>query len=437
MRAGVLVVAKSPVAGESKTRLGADLGHRVAADLAGAALLDTLDACEEAFPPDRRVIALTGDLRRAARSAELIRRLAGWTVLPQRGSDFGTRLAFAHADAAAALHGAVVQIGTDTPQVEATELRRIGARLESAACDAVVGPAVDGGWWALGLREPRWAPGLVGVPMSTDRTREATHRMLSASGARVAEVSTLRDVDTWADAAAVAREAPLSRFADTWRRLDVARHPTAELFDAALAGAPCVLHGMPAGPMPLPVSSWAGGCNATDSAVLDRCSGATLDVGCGPGRMTQGLSLRGVVALGIDIAPRAVRQTRDRGAHALRRDVFDPLPAEGRWDCVLLADGNIGIGGDPLRLLRRVRDLLAPQGRAVVEVSPPGTAVSTHRVHLEVAGKLSFPFCWAMLGPEALCRLAEQASLRMLSVADHGGRYFVQLTTTGSRRCRS
>jgi len=437
VRAGVLVVAKAPVAGEAKTRLGADVGYRVAADLAGAALLDTLDACEDAFPAGRRVMALSGDLVRAARSAELTRHLAGWTVLPQRGRDFGTRLALAHADAAAALRGAVVQIGTDTPQVTAAQLRRIGVRLESGVYDAVVGPADDGGWWALGLTDPRWAPGLVDVPMSTDRTREATRRMLRASGARVTEVSSLRDVDTLVDAAAVACQAPFSRFAETWRGLDIGRHPTAELFDAALAGAPCLLHGMPAGPMPLPVSRWSSSCDATDAALLDRCSGATLDVGCGPGRLTHELSLRGVVALGIDIAPRAVRQTRDRGAHALRRDVFDPLPAEGRWESVLLADGNIGIGGDPLRLLRRVRELLAPQGRVVVEVAPPGTAASTHQVHLEVEGRLSFPFGWAVLGPEALCELAVRASLRMLSVTDHGGRYFVQLTKMGGRQCRN
>ncbi len=437
MTAGVLVVAKAPVAGEAKTRLGADVGLRVAADLAGAALLDTLDACEEAFAPDRRVIALSGDLERGAFSGELRRRLLAWTVLPQRGSGLAARLAAAHHDAAGVLRSPVVQIGTDTPQVQAARLRDIGGRLETGSCDAVLGPADDGGWWALGLAHPRWAAGLVGVPMSTSRTREATRRMLEASGASVAEAWALRDVDTLADGAAVSLEAPGSRFAEVWRRSVIGPHPAAELFDAALAGAPCILHGMPSGPRELPVDKWTSRCDATDSALLDRCSGATLDVGCGPGRLTHELSMRGVVALGIDIAPRAVSQTRIRGAHALRRDVFDALPAEGRWDSVLLADGNIGIGGNPLRLLLRVRDLLAPRGQVVVEVAPPGTAASTHEVHLEVGGRRSFPFKWAVLGPEALCQLAVQASLRMLSVTDHGGRYFVQLSRTGGRRCGS
>ena len=67
--------------------------------------------------------------------------------------------------------------------------------------------------------------------------------------------------------------------------------------------------------------------------------------------------------------------TRERGVPALRRDVFDRVPGEGRWHTVLLADGNIGIGGDPVRLLQRVRTLLATGGRVVVELGAPGTAV--------------------------------------------------------------
>lgn len=427
MNAGVLVVAKAPVAGQAKTRLGATVGQQVAAELAAVALLDTLDACEGAFDEGRRVVALSGDLTCAFRAAELTARLRSWTVVPQRGEDFAERLTLAHRDAAAVLAAPVVQLGTDTPQVSSAQLRDIGARLDSRRCDAVLGPAVDGGWWVLGLADPRWAGGLGDVPMSTSRTDADTRRMLQASGARVTRVSMLRDVDTALDAAAVCLAAPHTRFSRAWREISPDRHPIAELFDTALAGARCVLHGMPTGPVELPVSRWASTCDATDEALLNGCSGATLDIGCGPGRFTQELSTRGLVALGIDVAPRAVRQTRDRGAHALRRDVFDPLPAEGRWESVLLADGNIGIGGDPLRLLRRVHELLAPAGRAVVEVGPSGTAAAAHQVHLEVAGRLSHPFSWAVLGPEALCVLAELASLRTLSITSHGGRCFVQL----------
>jgi hypothetical protein len=94
---------------------------------------------------------------------------------------------------------------------------------------------------------------------------------------------------------------------------------------------------------------------------------------------------------------------------------------------VLLADGNIGIGGNPLRLLRRVCDLLAPGGRAVVEVAAPGTGVSTYQVQIEVYGRLSLPFPWAVVGPDALVALARNASLRVLSVTDYGQRWCAHL----------
>jgi hypothetical protein len=132
--------------------------------------------------------------------------------------------------------------------------------------------------------------------------------------------------------------------------------------------------------------------------------------------------------LGIDVAADAVRQTRARGAQAIRRDVFERVPGEGRWDSVLLADGNIGIGGDPVRLLRRIRALLSPAGHAIVEVAPPGAGATTHRVHLEVAGRRSSPFPWAVVGAECLEELARLASLHTLRFFVEQGRWFAQLT---------
>jgi SAM-dependent methyltransferase len=117
-----------------------------------------------------------------------------------------------------------------------------------------------------------------------------------------------------------------------------------------------------------PVSGYEPG----DASLVERCQGPTLDVGAGPGRLTVALAERGIPALGIDVTPDAVRQTRSAGALALTRDVFGRIPGAGRWRTVLLADGAIGIGGDPAALLRRISDLLGPQGRALVEVQPPG-----------------------------------------------------------------
>jgi len=427
MRTGVLVVAKAPVAGEAKTRLAAEVGPRPAAALAAASLLDTLDACEVAFPQGRRVIALAGDVHRGERSAELVERLSTWHIVRQRGETFGQRLAWAHRDGVDVLRSPVVQIGTDTPQLTARDLADVAHRLDAGSCNAVLGLAEDGGWWALGLTQPDWAAGLADIAMSTCYTGRATQDMLNGLGVEVELTRSLRDVDTAADAEVVSRAAPASRFAQTWRSLAHTMVRPMDLFDVALAGARCLVHGLPTGPVELPIDRWRTECDATDWALLGLCTGATLDIGCGPGRLSAGLVIRGIPVLGIDLAERAVMQTRGRGAPALLRDVFQPLPDEGGWGSVLLADGNIGIGGNPLRLLRRVCDLLAPGGRAVVEVAAPGTGVSTYQVQIEVYGRLSLPFPWAVVGPDALVALARNASLRVLSVTDYGQRWCAHL----------
>jgi uncharacterized protein len=213
---GLLVLAKAPQAGRVKTRLCPPLTLDQAADLAAAALLDTL-AAVGAVPDGRPVVALTGHLRRAARAAELAAALHGIPTPAQRGPDLGHRIAAAHRDTAALLPGRpVLQLGMDTPQVDpdllaeaAGPLRRCGIDV----VDAVVGPAADGGWWALGLRDPRAAVVIADVPTSRDDTGERTVAALRAAGLRLGLLPELTDVDTAADAVAVAREAPGTRFA--------------------------------------------------------------------------------------------------------------------------------------------------------------------------------------------------------------------------------
>lgn len=209
----LLVVAKAPEPGRAKTRLAATVGGRAAADIAAAALLDTLDAVAVA-PVAARVVALTGDLAGAANAAEIRRRLASFTVIPQRGDDFAARLANAHADAAAGLP--VLQIGMDTPQVSADLLAGCARRLLEAP--AVLGPARDGGWWVLGVAEPAMADCLRTVPMSVPDTGDLTLKALRDNGIDVATVQTLADVDV-VDDVAVVREAcaPDSRFARVTR----------------------------------------------------------------------------------------------------------------------------------------------------------------------------------------------------------------------------
>jgi glycosyltransferase A (GT-A) superfamily protein (DUF2064 family) len=209
------VVAKAPVPGQVKTRLGRDIGMAVAAELAAAALMDTLDACTVAFGTPRCHLALAGDLDNAVDSDEIRAGLVGWTVHEQYGDGLAERLTRAHRDAAADGE-VVVQIGMDTPQVTPRQLRVVAARTDAG--HAVLGPATDGGWWALALASPTAAAALAGVPMSTPQTGAATRSALQRCGLRVRSAYLLRDVDTAADAEAVAAAMPGGRFKAAWQR---------------------------------------------------------------------------------------------------------------------------------------------------------------------------------------------------------------------------
>jgi len=208
------VLAKAPVPGLVKTRLAAEVGVAVAARLAAAALLDTVATCAAAF--DECHLALDGDLADAVEGRALLDATAGWHVFAQCDGSLGSRLAHAHEHVAAFGTGPVVQLGMDTPQVTPAGLRAVAA--EARAGSAVLGPALDGGWWVLGLADGRGARALVGVPMSTARTHALTRDALAGAGLRVHGTETLRDVDTLADAVAVAAAAPGTRFAAAWRR---------------------------------------------------------------------------------------------------------------------------------------------------------------------------------------------------------------------------
>jgi glycosyltransferase A (GT-A) superfamily protein (DUF2064 family) len=207
----VLVVAKAPVPGHAKTRLAASVGDRAAADIAAAALLDTLDAVAAA-DVQGRVVALIGDLDGASAGDEIRSSLADFTVVPQRGADFAERLANAHVDAAEAAGGLpVLQIGMDTPQVTG-ELIGECAR-ELLAVDAVLGLARDGGWWVLGVTEATMADCLRAIPMSRPDTGAVTLAALHDTGLHVSLVPTLADVDTVDDIEVVRRAcAPSNRF---------------------------------------------------------------------------------------------------------------------------------------------------------------------------------------------------------------------------------
>ncbi|MET9877010.1 DUF2064 domain-containing protein [Actinacidiphila glaucinigra] len=195
----LLVIAKEPVPGRVKTRLTPPYTPREAAALAEAALADTLHTVLKA-PARRRVLVLEGAAGPwLPPGFDVVRQGAG-------GLDERIAAAFDHCD-----RGPALLVGMDTPQLTVELLAGVGRD----GHDAWFGPAEDGGFWALGLADPGRAAALVrGVPMSTDRTGATQRHRLVAAGLSVCDLPVLRDVDTAADATAVAACCPPgSRFA--------------------------------------------------------------------------------------------------------------------------------------------------------------------------------------------------------------------------------
>jgi SAM-dependent methyltransferase len=210
--------------------------------------------------------------------------------------------------------------------------------------------------------------------------------------------------------------APVAVFGAALRR--AARGDGASLTLLDLGGAPMRQYD---------AGTWSADQRAGDRSLVERCRPYTIDLGCGPGRLTAALATAGRPVLGVDISPQAVRYTRRRGAPALLADALGPLPGEGRWQSVLLADGNIGIGGDPVRLLRRARRLVQPDGRLLVEVDPPGHRSWRGDVALSDGRRVSHAFAWAFVGADQIAAIADAAGLRVLEHWTEAGRWFVDL----------
>jgi SAM-dependent methyltransferase len=172
---------------------------------------------------------------------------------------------------------------------------------------------------------------------------------------------------------------------------------------------------------------WALDADDVDERVLARVDGPAIDIGCGPGRHVVALAERGVVVLGIDVTSAAVVAARTRGVAALRRDVFDHVPAHGRWGTALLFDGNLGIGADPVALLRRVRRLLRRDGSALVELDGPGTRREPYTVRLELDGAHGPWFQWAHVAADEIGTVAALAGFRAGTAWCDTGRWFCRL----------
>ncbi|MBV9089717.1 MAG: methyltransferase domain-containing protein [Mycobacteriaceae bacterium] len=202
------------------------------------------------------------------------------------------------------------------------------------------------------------------------------------------------------------------------------------LYDRALVGELCWIRHDDGRAHRLPVRSWLGGRDADtafDAHLVALCSGPTIDLGCGPGRLVAHLIRRGVPALGVDQSATAIRLARRNGAPALHRDVFAPLPGVGRWQTVLLADGNVGLGGDPRRILARAGELLRRSGRCLAEFDPCVTGVCLRWVRLESSHTVGPWFRWASVGVDSAGRLAEQVGMAVTDVHRLGERVVASL----------
>lgn len=181
--------------------------------------------------------------------------------------------------------------------------------------------------------------------------------------------------------------------------------------------------------LPLDVTRWCAAPDAADRTVLNRCAGTVLDVGCGPGRMVASLAHAGRPALGVDTAPAAVAHTREAGGAAVLRSVFQELPGEGWWGSVLLLDGNVGIGGDPVALLRRLRQLTMPGGLLLAEAAPgrPDVDERFEACLDDGTGRPGPSFPWARLGQDALAATAERCGWTTIGRWTVQGRPFLAL----------
>jgi SAM-dependent methyltransferase len=178
---------------------------------------------------------------------------------------------------------------------------------------------------------------------------------------------------------------------------------------------------------PLPLDRWLAPADAADQAILETVAAPVLDLGCGPGRHLAALRKLGKRGLGVDLSPVAVQLARGRGADAMIGSLWASVPGAGSYRTILLLDGNIGIGGAPILLLKRAGELLAPHGEIVVETDPPGTLTRRVRIRLEASGMVSEWFRWARVSADDAAAIAGRAGFALVDTRELSGRTFVTL----------
>ena len=182
---------------------------------------------------------------------------------------------------------------------------------------------------------------------------------------------------------------------------------------------------------PLALNEWCAPADAVDRHALMRLAehlpprATIIDLACGPGRHAAYLAGLGMQVLGVDLAPAALARAGSGRVAVLRSDILGPLPGGNAWDAALLLDGNVGIGGEPHRLLRRAFELLSVAGRLLVEVD---SGVSDRRtLQLHHGQRSSTPFAWARVTSRNLAKPARDAGLGVLETWRDGHRAFAVL----------
>ncbi|MGW0161933.1 SAM-dependent methyltransferase [Mycobacterium sp. NPDC003323] len=203
-----------------------------------------------------------------------------------------------------------------------------------------------------------------------------------------------------------------------------------QLYEEALGGQRCWVRHSDGRRHLLPVHKWLVGTHADrsfDRAIVELSSGPTIDLACGPGRLVAGLVQRGLPALGVDKSESAAELARTSGVPVLCCDLFGPLPGVGRWQTALLADGNVGLGGDPWRVLQRAADLLRRGGQCLVEFDTRTVGVDRQWVRLESAEGNGPWFRWASVGLDCAARIAADVGLALRAVHPVGDRVIASL----------
>jgi SAM-dependent methyltransferase len=178
---------------------------------------------------------------------------------------------------------------------------------------------------------------------------------------------------------------------------------------------------------PLPVARYLARPGSEELDLLRGVPGPVLDVGCGPGRYLAALAGLGVYALGVDLSPVAVSIAQRDGNRAVVADVFGHLPGAGAWATALLLDGNIGIGGHPDLLLRRLAALLLPGGTVIAELEAPGSRSRRALARIEAGPESSGWFPWARVSVDDIAEPAGSARMQVEERWRCGERWYARL----------